>query len=177
MAIGGRGGVTVHVDEAVLYNLLESPEGPVARWMQNKVVEPITQEAKRLAPVSFQGSTSLAHNMVGELEEYHRPSGYMKSQIGWTHGRDAEGMYWDINSPATSTQGAPYGLFVEIGTKEHDIESKGPWPLRNRQTGAVFGHKVKHPGTAPQPYLRPALWNVLAGLSSGPSVNLVAWGA
>ena len=176
MAIGGRGGLTVHIDEAALYDLLESPDGAVARWMQTNVAEPITQEAKRRAPVSPAGSTSLAHNVSGQLDEFHRPSGYLRSQIGWTTGRDEHGMYWDISSPATSTDGAPYGLFMEVGTRPHWIASKGPWPLRNRQTGQVFGAVVWHPGTAPQPHLRPALWDVLSGLSSGPSVNLVQWG-
>jgi hypothetical protein len=30
-------------------------------------------------------------------------------------------MYWDIESPARSVHGAPYGLFMEVGTKPHRI--------------------------------------------------------
>ena len=166
MAVGGR--VDVDLDEEALYQLLDAPDGEVARWMQTKVAEPITQNAKRLAAVSKAGTTALVESWEDDgamsLTEVHRPSGYMRSQIGWRFGQDEEGMYWDIESPARSLQGAPYGLFVEVGTKAHPIDSHGPWPLRNRQTGQVFGQHVNHPGTKPQPYLRPALDLVLSSL-------------
>lgn len=167
MAVGGR----VDLNEDALYQLLDAPDGEVARWMQEHVAEPITQEAKRLAPVSKLGTNALhAHEAAEDdphgvyLTEIRRPSGWLRSHIQWRFGRDEEGMFWDIESPATSVHGAPYGLFMEVGTKPHGIDSKGPWPLRNRHTGQVFGQHVNHPGTAPRPYLRPALDKVLFGL-------------
>jgi hypothetical protein len=42
---------------------------------------------------------------------------------------------------------ADYGQYVNDGTRRHDIRSTGPWPLRNRATGQVFGPLVHHPGT------------------------------
>ncbi len=42
---------------------------------------------------------------------------------------------------------APYSLFVHEGTRPHIIRSKGPWALRNKRTGQVFGRVVHHPGT------------------------------
>lgn len=167
MAVGGR--ADVNLNEHALYALLDAPDGEVARWMQQHVVEPITQEAKRRAPVSKAGTDALhAHESPDEgrvyLTQIRRPSGWLRHEIQWRHGQDEEGMYWDVESPARSVHGAPYGLFMEVGTKPHRITSHGRWPLRNRMTGQVFGRSVWHPGTKPQPYLRPALDHVLFGL-------------
>jgi hypothetical protein len=71
---------------------------------------------------------------------------------------DATGPYVDIATEAESSDGAPIGLFAEVGTRPHIIRSKGDWPLRNRKTGQVFGKEVNHPGTQAQPHLRPALY-------------------
>lgn len=51
----------------------------------------------------------------------------------------------------------PYAAFVTHGTRPHIIRSTGPWPLRNRATGQVFGPVVRHPGAAPNDYLQRAL--------------------
>jgi HK97 gp10 family phage protein len=111
VAVGGR----IDWDESALADLLTSAAGPIAIFGDG-LAEKGTQEAKRLAPVSPHGS-------------HGRKSGYLRSQIGWRRGQDERGLYWDIVSPALSVEGAPYGLFQEVGT------SKMP----------------------PQPYLRPAL--------------------
>lgn len=103
MAIGGRG-VEVRIDRAALGRLLNGPDGPVARIVQHRA-ETVTQEAKRLAPTSPDGSNG-------------RPSGYLRSRIGWRLGRDAAGVYADVASPATTPTGEPYGLFQEVGTRK-----------------------------------------------------------
>jgi hypothetical protein len=59
-------------------------------------------------------------------------------------------------SPAMSPTGYPIGYGLEIGTAPHVIKSHGLYPLKDKY-GRVFGQKVNHPGTLPQPYLRPAL--------------------
>ena len=123
--------------------IFNSLTGPVAQDLSRKG-EVVTQGAKRRAPVSPRGS-------------HGRPSGYLRSNIGWTLGRDAAGLYVDIQSTARTPDGTPYALIVELGSRAHVIESKGPYPLRNRATGQVFGRRVLHPGTPAQPYLRPAL--------------------
>jgi hypothetical protein len=51
---------------------------------------------------------------------------------------------------------APYMRFVNEGTPPHEIRSTGPWPLRNRATGQVFGPLVHHPGTAPTYFIQKA---------------------
>jgi hypothetical protein len=53
--------------------------------------------------------------------------------------------------------GADHWVHVEYGTRPHAITSHGSWPLRNKETGAVFGRRVWHPGTPAQPFMRPAL--------------------
>jgi hypothetical protein len=141
VAVGGR--VQLVFDETAMAELLHGPAGPVARMLERKG-EVVTQGAKRRAPVSPDGS-------------HGRPSGYMRSNIHWKLGADSLGIYVDVISPASTPDGAPYGLFVEVGTAPHVIRSHGPYPLRNRRTGQVFGPIVNHPGTAAQPYLRPAL--------------------
>lgn len=40
-----------------------------------------------------------------------------------------------------------YAKWVNNGTHPHVIRSHGPWPLRNRVSGQVFGRVVHHPGT------------------------------
>lgn len=138
MATGGR---IIWHDE-VLDELLNGPEGPVGRNLQAKA-EVVTQGAKRRAPVSPDGS-------------HGRPSGYMRSRIGWRIFKDSDGLVAIVESPATTPDGFPYPLVVEVGSAPHIIESHGDYPLRDKY-GNVFGKRVHHPGTSPQPYLRPAL--------------------
>lgn len=66
--------------------------------------------------------------------------------VSTIHARD--GMVW---------VGSDHWAHVEYGTRPHAITSSGPWPLRNKETGAVFGRRVWHPGTPAQPFMRPAL--------------------
>jgi hypothetical protein len=54
--------------------------------------------------------------------------------------------------------GADYWPTVEFGSVPHIIRSHGPWPLRNRRTGQVFGRMVHHPGTPEQPFMRAAFY-------------------
>jgi hypothetical protein len=77
-----------------------------------------------------------------------RPSGYLRSSIHAFRLPDGS----VIIGPT-----APYGKFVNDGTLPHEIHSHGPWPLRNRATGQVFGPVVHHPGTRAQPFIQQAL--------------------
>lgn len=145
MATGGR----IEWDDQELNRLLNSESGPAGRVM-TRCGEIGAQGAKRRAPVSPDGS-------------HGRPSGYLRSMIGWKVGEDSDGVYVDIISPAETPDGYPYGLGVEVGTAAHVIRSKGPYPLRDKK-GSVFGREVNHPGTDPQPYLRPALDDIRGAL-------------
>jgi hypothetical protein len=110
--------------------------------------ERVAQEQKRLAPVSPDGS-------------HGRPSGYMRSRVGFELGRVERDLCVDIGTDATTPDGHSYPVDVELGTRAHVIESKGDYPLRDKH-GNVYGRKVNHPGTAAQPFLRPSL-DVLRG--------------
>ena len=53
---------------------------------------------------------------------------------------------------------APYAGYVEFGTKPHIIRPKSPsgvlvFTMNGRK---VFAKSVHHPGTKPEPYIRPA---------------------
>lgn len=55
------------------------------------------------------------------------------------------------------TASAPYAAFVESGTKAHDIFPRRKTVLRFVQNGAVrFARHVRHPGTAPRPFMAEA---------------------
>jgi len=73
-----------------------------------------------------------------------RPSGFLRSSIHAFRLPDGS----VIVGPT-----APYAWYVVDGTSAHPIDSKGPWPLRNRATGAVFGRHVNHPGTSPNNFV------------------------
>lgn len=95
---------------------------------------------RRRIPVSAEGS-------------YGRPPGYARDRIQVQTGADAIGPFWDVGSDATTPDGTSYPLILELGSRPHEIRSKGPYPLRDRH-GRVFGHVVRHPGTRPYPWLR-----------------------
>lgn len=146
-------------NERELERLLHDEDGPVGRYM-GRQGETVTQGAKRRCPVYVRPSWM----PDGYPRGPRRPSGYTRSKIYWKHGRDGVGIYVDIVSPATTIEGAPLGLFIEVGTKPHQISARRApylvWPGLDRRTGeAYIGVKrtVNHPGTAAQPYLRPAL--------------------
>jgi phage gpG-like protein len=46
-----------------------------------------------------------------------------------------------------------YATDVEFGSGPHEIVAK------NKKKGIIFGRKVKHPGSQPRPYMRPAFEN------------------
>ncbi len=110
--------------------------------------ERVAQEQKRLAATSPDGS-------------HGRPSGYMRSRVGFELNRIDRDLCVDVGTDATTPDGHSYPLDVELGTRPHVIESKGDYPLRDDK-GHVFGRRVQHPGTTAQPFLRPSL-DVLRG--------------
>ena len=110
----------------------------------------VLQEMKARAPVSpvqpvyaTRGATVPGgRRFAGDFPL--RPSGFLRSRCRRL--REPDGGY--IIGPT-----APYALYVNNGTPPHAIERTGPWPLRNRATGQVFGRAVHHPGTQPQPFI------------------------
>lgn len=132
MPAGGR--VDVRVNTAEIAALSRST-GAVR--LMSRIGEVVTQEQKRLCPVS----------PVGESEH---PSGQLRSSIGWSLAVSSGSLSVDIGTDLD------YALPVILGTRPHVIRSKGNYPLRNRK-GQVFGQQVQHPGTQPQDFARPSL--------------------
>lgn len=104
----------------------------------------VENEQRRRIPVSRDGS-------------YGRPPGYARNRIRTDRGTDAQGRHWDIGSTATTPDGTSYPAILDLGSRPHVIESRGPWPLRNRRTGQVFGRRVHHPGTRATHWCRGSL--------------------
>jgi HK97 gp10 family phage protein len=48
--------------------------------------------------------------------------------------------------------GAEYGIYVEGGTRPHQIRPVRKMVLANRRTGEIFGRLVNHPGTKANPF-------------------------
>ncbi len=58
---------------------------------------------------------------------------------------------------------APYAGYVEYGSRPHTIEPRRARALRIAAEGeVVFARRVRHPGSAPRPFWRPALERVEA---------------
>jgi hypothetical protein len=127
-------------NQRALDRLLYGRDGAVYKDLERRG-KAGAQMARRLCPTSPAGS-------------HGRPSGYLRSTIDYEIARGPDGnLYVDIVTP----DGVPIAPLVELGTVAHTITSHGDYPLRNRATGQVFGRTVQHPGTSPQPFLRPAI--------------------
>jgi hypothetical protein len=116
----------------------------LAEPLMDRAAGDVAGAQRRRIPVSRDGS-------------YGRPAGYARSRISVRRGADFGGTYRDIGSDATTPDGTSYPAILDLGSKPHVIESKGPWPMRNRRTGQVFGRRVNHPGTRPTAWARGAL--------------------
>jgi hypothetical protein len=109
----------------------------------NEAAAIVEEGQRQRIPVSRDGS-------------HGRPAGYARSRIHTSRGRDAQGPYRDVGSDATTPDGFPYPLALELGTRPHTITSHGDYPLRAKD-GRVFGKTVQHPGNPPMPWCRAAL--------------------
>lgn len=116
--------VRVVWDNAALAALATSD--PQVRAAMDRLAAKAVQTGKVLTPVS----------RVGSLHQ----SGTLRTS--WHAFRQSNG---DVIVGPT----ADYAPYVNDGTRPHVIRSRGPWPLRNRETGQVFGREVHHPGTRP----------------------------
>ena len=85
-------------------------------------------------------------------------TGYLRRSIG---AGDVTGSFSDGGLEGVVSASAPYALHVEYGTKPHEIRPKNKralrWASAGGKNGWAFAKVVKHPGTAPKPFLRPAL--------------------
>jgi len=97
----------------------------------SRIILRVESDAKKLAPVNKQSGG-------GNLRQS------IRSQMTGT----ASGMV---------EVGADYAEYVHEGTRPHTIVIKSARVLANKRTNQIFGKKVMHPGTKPNPFLQAAI--------------------
>jgi hypothetical protein len=101
---------------------------------------------------------------VSKDGSYGRPPGYARSRIAARPTVSLRGgLAYDVGSDATTPEGFPYPMVLDVGQRPHIIESHGDYPLRNPRTGQVFGRRVHHPGAQPTNWCRGSMF-VLRGM-------------
>lgn len=105
----------------------EQLDAEVVRFMDH-LAEEVSSDASRFAPVD-----------TGRLSE---------TIVSYRNGDRS----WRVHARA------PYAAYVELGTLPHIIRPVHARALRwINESGIHFARLVHHPGTTPQPFLRPAL--------------------
>lgn len=136
--------MSVILYETGLFELLESPAGPVTRN--------VTEKAEAVANIARQNV----------LSNFARRSGTLYDSIGIFPDETPDGVSYEVG-----TDGAPYGRILELGGEPHEIaavnrrvlfsEPDNPNPLIHPQ------RVVTHPGPQAKPWLVPALEQVFLG--------------
>ena len=57
---------------------------------------------------------------------------------------------------------APYSIYVEAGTRPHEIRIRNKRVLADKRAGEIYGTHVHHPGTHANPYMRRAVEKSMA---------------
>lgn len=113
---------------------------PTAEAKLGEKVRNITQIARNIAPVktgALRNSIVMrARGAGGQFASSRSGQNVASYEIGVT---------------------APHASYVVRGTRPHTIRAHGPWPLRNRETGQIFGPVVNHPGTKANNFMLNAL--------------------
>lgn len=124
------GDVRIVWDDAEIAAIDHNPQ---LAALQDRIGAEAVSTMKFLTPVS----------PVGPL---HR-SGNLRSSVRMFRGAQGAERFIIVGPTAD------YAKYVNNDTVPHLIESHGPWPLRNRETGQVFGRVVHHPGTHGQHFV------------------------
>ena len=139
--------MSVTLLEAGLQELLVLPHSPVARY--------VTAKAEAVAEVARQNVQAT----------FRTRSGNLLQSIGTFPTETADGVSVEVG-----TEGAPYGLVLELGADPHEIygvRSPYLWSLTqdpNHPDPLIFSTaSVDHPGSGPRPWLKPALEQVIQG--------------
>ena len=92
-----------------------------------------------------------ANHILAEMEaKTPVKTGNLRQSLGIKVGNDR------VTIGPNLTQ-APYGGYVEFGTKPHEIRpKKGKYLVFTIGGKKIFTKKVNHPGTQAQPYIQPA---------------------
>lgn len=130
--------MSVLLYEPALQALLESPFGPVAR--------DTVRRAENVRDLAVQNAQSQFRSRTGNLIQ----------SIGVFPDEDVRGFAVQVG-----TEGAPYGLLLELGTEQHEIRALNA-PILVSEPGhpdpLLEPHRaVTHPGFPARPWLMPAL--------------------
>lgn len=139
--------VRVKFSEAEIRAFLNDPNGPVAH-----LLEELGGRAAVFARAKVNKRVVGSPGKSGRPGTSTPPGGTAASIISTMHASEAEVPWSEI-----SAEGA--AIFLEKGTRQHEIKSLGPWSLSNYATG-YFGPLVKHPGARPYPFLMESLWSL-----------------
>lgn len=97
------------------------------------------------------------HIPVGHDVSHSREPGYARDRIAVRVTIGPNGFkVFEVGSDATTPEGFPYPVVLDVGSRPHEIESHGDYPLRTAD-GEVLGKKVNHPGTQPTNWCRGSL--------------------
>lgn len=135
-----------------------------AAAIRNDIVRACYESSKTAAQAGRDHAKS-----VGPFQDR---TGQLRATIRAEHSElDARGGAWDIVAPK------PYALFVEGGTRPHEIRARDPWtkPLQfywAAQGRWFVGARVDHPGTRPYPFMGPAYDKAHAALVANLEANL-----
>ena len=139
--------MAVTLIEAGLIALLDSPTGPVSRY--------VTAKAEAVAEIARQNVQAQFRTRTGNLQQ----------SIGTFPTETPDGLEVEVG-----TDGAPYGRILELGADPHEIygvTSPYLWSLTqdpNHPDPLIFSTaSVDHPGAPPRPWLKPALEQVMLG--------------
>jgi hypothetical protein len=109
----------------------------------------------RHLPMAIELGADLVAAEAKQNHGYKDRTGVLTNSIN----RDAvRGSFGGQDLTCTVSAGAPYGVFVELGTRSHKIRAKYRkalrWPVEG---GFAFAKSVNHPGTQPTFFLRRAV--------------------
>ena len=115
-------------------------------FLDERLGPDIAEDARRYAPLgpSWVNPDPALHRRTAPA----RVGGALKASI--EHHMEGEELIVEAH--------APYAAWVELGTSPHPIDAQGPWSLWTPVGDRYFGPHVNHPGSRPEPYLRPALY-------------------
>lgn len=118
----------------------------------SRLAEALNRTAKESQTTTQQVLIQASNHILAEMEaRVPVRSGRLRTSLGVRVEPDRV-----IIGP--DAQVAPYGGFVEFGTRPHVIRPKRSGGVLVFTVGGtkVFARKVQHPGTKAQPYVRPA---------------------
>lgn len=132
------------LNPAGLFELLESPTGPVGRWTLG-VASRVLTRAVALT------SGTMVNVVTGEL----RDSLSVELEIGQGG--------WPLSANVTAA--SDHAMAVHSGSPARTITPKRGKALKFPRSGImVYAHSVDHPGSAPKPFLSRALAEVMASV-------------